>query len=663
MEVTQMQIIDKECINTLRFLATDEVEKAKSGHPGLPLGTAPLIYAVWDRCMHYNPQNPTWFNRDRFVLSPGHGSALLYAMLHLAGYKISIEDLQNFRQWGSLTPGHPEVGHTPGVDATTGPLGHGFAMGVGFAIAESMLEAKYNKPDFPIVDHYTYGIVSDGDLMEGVSSEAASLAGTLGLGKLIYLYDDNKITIEGSTEGAFRENVEERFKAYGWQVLRVNDAEDVDALISNIKMAQNDKEHPTLIIVRTHIGYGSPKQDNASCHGEPLGAEALAITKANAGWDPKEMFFVPEQVQRYFVDKLAKHQQAEDEWNNLFQEYYANFPKEAMELHNRIDNEFSINLDELLACFDNTEKTATREASGEIINKLAELLPAFAGGSADLGPSNKTVIKSASYFSDKERTGRNLHFGVREHGMGTVVNGMSLHGGFIPFGGTFAVFSDFMRPAIRMAALMKQGSIFVLTHDSIALGEDGPTHQPIEAVMGLRLIPNVSVYRPADALETAVAWRQACLNRHQPTCLLLSRQKLPVLHQYVKAIKSGADKGAYIISNAKKKAQVIIVATGSEVSLALNAQNALIQEGIDVSVVSMPSWDVFEKQSEDYKLSVLPKSIPCLAVEAGTPYGWERYADKAIGITTFGASAPGDILMEKYGFTVANVVAEVKKLL
>ncbi len=658
-----MQQIDKECINTLRFLAADEVEKAKSGHPGFPLGTAPLIYVIWDRYLRYNPENPNWFDRDRFILSPGHGSALLYAMLHLSGYKLSLSDLQNFRQWGSLTPGHPEVGHTPGVEATTGPLGHGFAMGVGFAIAESMLSAKYNKPDFPIINHYTYGIVSDGDLMEGVASEAASLAGTLGLGKLIYFYDDNKISIEGSTDSAFREDVETRFKAYGWQVLRVAESEDVDALTSSIRTAQSDKEHPTLIIVRTHIGFGSPKQDNASCHGEPLGAEALAITKANAGWEPDTMFVVPDEVKGYFADKLPQCRKNEEDWNLLFQKYYENYPKEAMELHNRLCDEFSCDIDELLACFANAEKAATREASGEIINKLAELLPAFVGGSADLGPSNKTIIKTGGYFSDKERTGKNLHFGVREHGMGAVVNGISLHGGFIPFGGTFAVFADFMRPAIRMAALMKQGSIFVLTHDSIALGEDGPTHQPIETIMALRLIPNVSVFRPADALETAVAWRHACLNRKQPTCLLLSRQKLPVLHEYLMIIKENAMKGGYVISPANKVAQAIIIATGSEVSLSLKAQKELAQENIDVAVVSMPSWDLFEKQSGEYKLSVLPKNIPCLAVEAGTPYGWERYADKAIGITTFGASAPGDILMEKFGFTVTNIVGKIKELL
>ena len=421
-----MHTIDKECINTLRFLSADQVEKAQSGHPGFPLGTAPLIYTIWDRFMRYNPANPTWFNRDRFILSPGHGSALLYSMLHLAGYKLSLDDLKNFRQWGSLTPGHPEFGHTPGVDATTGPLGHGFAMGVGFAIAEVMLGAKYNKENYKIVNHFTYGIVSDGDLMEGVASEAASLAGTLHLGKLIYLYDDNKISIEGSTDGAFTEDIEGRFKAYGWQVLRVEDSEDVDALAGAIKIAQNDKEHPTLIIVRTHIGFGSPKQDNASCHGEPLGKENLAITKANAGWDPNKMFFVPEQVHNYFADKLLLCQEQEDDWNNLFQEYYTNYPQDAMALHNQIDNEFSLNIDELLACFKDTEKTATREASGVIINKLAELLPALIGGSADLGPSNKTVIKNTTYFSDKDRLGRNLHFGVREHAMGAILNGISL---------------------------------------------------------------------------------------------------------------------------------------------------------------------------------------------------------------------------------------------
>ena len=660
-----MQKIDQACVNTLRFLAADQVEKAKSGHPGFPLGTAPLMYTIWDRFMNYNPANPNWFNRDRFILSPGHGSALLYAMLHLAGYDLSLDELKNFRQWGSKTPGHPEYGMTPGVDVSTGPLGHGFAKGVGFAIAEAMLGAQYNKPDFPIVNHYTYGLTSDGDLMEGVASEAASLAGTLGLGKLIYLYDDNKITIEGTTDIAFTEDVEARFKAYGWQVLRVADSEDVDAMEAAIKEAQADTMHPSLIIVRTHIGFGSPKQDSPSCHGEPLGGEALAATKEKAGWT-NEMFYVPSEVKEHFDAKQAGCAAGEASWNALMDDYKMVYPELAAELASRIAGEVNVDLEALEALFKDTAKNATREASGDVIQALAAQLPALVGGSADLGPSNKTIMKKEGFFSKLDRKGRNIHFGVREHAMGTVLNGISLHGGFIPFGGTFLVFADFMRPTIRMAALMGIQAIFVLTHDSIALGEDGPTHQPIETTMGLRLIPNVSVYRPADALETAVAWQQAVLNKDKPTCLLLSRQKLPVLHDYAAVVHENAHKGAYVLSPAKAEAKAVLIATGSEVQLALAAQTKLAEEGVDVSVVSMPSWDAFDAQSEEYKASVMPAGVTKFAVEAGVPYGWSRYTGSeknVLGITTFGASAPGDVMMEKYGFTVENLVAKVKEVL
>ncbi len=646
-------------------MAADQVEKAKSGHPGFPLGTAPLMYTIWDRFMNYNPANPNWFNRDRFILSPGHGSALLYAMLHLAGYDLSLDELKNFRQWGSKTPGHPEYGMTPGVDVSTGPLGHGFAMGVGFAIAEAMLGAQYNKPDFPIVNHYTYGLTSDGDLMEGVASEAASLAGTLGLGKLIYLYDDNKITIEGTTDIAFTEDVEARFKAYGWQVLRVADSEDVDAMETAIKEAQADTMHPSLIIVRTHIGFGSPKQDSPSCHGEPLGGEALAATKEKAGWT-NEMFYVPSEVKEHFDAKQAGCAAGEASWNALMDDYKMVYPELAAELASRIAGEVNVDLEALEALFKDTAKNATREASGDVIQALAAQLPALVGGSADLGPSNKTIMKKEGFFSKLDRKGRNIHFGVREHAMGTVLNGISLHGGFIPFGGTFLVFADFMRPTIRMAALMGIQAIFVLTHDSIALGEDGPTHQPIETTMGLRLIPNVSVYRPADALETAVAWQQAVLNKNKPTCLLLSRQKLPVLHDYAAVVHENAHKGAYVLGPAKAEAKAVLIATGSEVQLALAAQAKLAEEGVDVSVVSMPSWDAFDAQSEEYKASVLPAGVTKFAVEAGVPYGWSRYTGSeknVLGITTFGASAPGDVMMEKYGFTVENLVAKVKEAL
>ncbi len=661
-----MQTIDQVAVNTLRFLSVDEVEKAKSGHPGFPLGTAPLMYTVWDRFMNYNPKDPNWFNRDRFILSPGHGSALYYAMLHLAGYDVSIEDLKNFRQWGSITPGHPEYGVTPGVDASTGPLGHGFAMGVGFAIAETMLAAKYNKPGFEVVNHYTYGLTSDGDQMEGVASEAASLAGTLGLGKLIYLYDDNHITIEGSTDIAFREDVGKRFEAYGWQVLRVADSEDIDALEKAVKEAQADTEHPSLIIVRTHIGYGSPKQDNASCHGEPLGAEGVAKTKEAANWPVGQSFYVPVTVRKHFDDKLAACAEKQAAWEELLADYKVVYPELGKELEERIKGDVLVNRADLEAVFNDIEATSTREASGEVLQKLSMQLPQLVGGSADLGPSNKTVMKTCGYYSQDDRTGRNLHFGVREHAMGKALNGIALHGGFIPFGGTFLVFADFMRPAVRMAALMGLRSIFVFTHDSIAVGEDGPTHQPVEHAMSLRVIPNLCVIRPADALETAMAWQTACLNEHKPTALLLSRQKLPVLHKYAEVIHENAGKGAYVLDAGKGTAKAVIIATGSEVHVALEAQAKLAEEGICVSVVSMPSWDVFEQQSEEYKQSVLPAGLPKVAVEAGVTLGWSRYTgseDNVIGINKFGASAPGGTVLKEYGFTAENVANKVKSLL
>lgn len=661
-----MQTIDQVAVNTLRFLSIDEVEKAKSGHPGFPLGTAPLMYTVWDRFMNYNPKDPNWFNRDRFILSPGHGSALYYAMLHLAGYDVSIEQLKNFRQWGSITPGHPEYGVTPGVDASTGPLGHGFAMGVGFAIAETMLAAKYNKPGFEVVNHYTYGLTSDGDQMEGVASEAASLAGTLGLGKLIYLYDDNHITIEGDTEIAFSEDVGKRFEAYGWQVLRVADSEDIDALENAIKEAKADTEHPSLIIVRTHIGYGSPKQDNASCHGEPLGAEGVAKTKEAADWPVGQSFYVPVTVRKHFDDKLAACAEKQAAWEALLADYKVVYPELGKELEERIKGDVLVSRSDLEAVFNDIEGISTREAGGEVLQKLSMQLPQLVGGSADLGPSNKTVMKTCGYYSKDDRTGRNIHFGVREHAMGKALNGIALHGGFIPFGGTFLVFADFMRPAVRMAALMGLRSIFVFTHDSIAVGEDGPTHQPVEHAMSLRVIPNLCVIRPADALETAMAWQTACLNQHKPTALLLSRQKLPVLHKYAAVIHDNAGKGAYVLDAGQGEAKAVIIATGSEVHLALEAQAKLAEEGICVSVVSMPSWDMFEMQSEEYKKSVLPEGLPKVAVEAGVTLGWSRYTgseDNVIGINKFGASAPGGTVMKEYGFTAENVAAKVKSLL
>jgi len=658
-----MGTIQCTCVQTLRFLAADEVEKAKSGHPGFPLGTAPLMYTFWDKFIRYNPANPKWFNRDRFVLSPGHGSALLYAMLHLAGYDVSLDDLKNFRQWGSKTPGHPEYGVTPGVDVSTGPLGHGFAMGVGLALAESMLAVKYNKPDFPIIDHYTYGIVSDGDLMEGVASEAASLAGTLGLGKLIYMYDDNKITIEGSTGIAFTEDVETRFKAYGWQVLRVAGSEDFEALEEAVKEARADTGHPSIIIVRTHIGFGSPKQDSAACHGEPLGTEALKATKELAGWDPEQSFVVPEEVKEHFAAKLPVCAEAEAAWNDMLKRYGEAYPEQVTQLLGSLSGNRTADLAALEELFEGKESVATRAASGDILQKLAEMVPELAGGSADLGPSNKTVMKACGYYSRTEPAGRNIHFGVREHAMGCVVNGMAIHGGLIPFGATFLVFADFLRPTIRMAALMGIQSLFVFTHDSVAVGEDGPTHQPVEQVMSLRMIPNSVVFRPADALETASAWKYAVEHKTGPVSLCLSRQNLPVLHKYAEAVRNGALKGGYVLSPAKDLAKAVIIATGSEVKIALEAQKLLAEEGIDVSVVSMPSMEVFEEQGVAYKESVLPKYVPVFAVEAGVTLGWTKYtgrADRVLGIDKFGASAPGGIVMERYGMTAANVAAMVK---
>jgi transketolase len=661
-----MKKIDSESINTLRFLSIDEIQEANSGHPGLPLGTAPLMYTIWDRFMHYNSKNANWFNRDRFILSPGHGSSLLYAMLHLTGYGLTLHDLKNFRQWNSLTPGHPEYGVTAGVDASTGPLGHGFAMAVGMALAEDMLAAKYNKKGFKVVDHYTYGITSDGDQMEGISSEAASLAGTLGLGKLIFLYDDNKISIEGDTQIAFRENVGDRYKAYGWQVLKVDNSEDVDALEAAVKEAKKDTKHPSLIIVRTHIGFGSPKQDSASSHGSPLGADNVALTKEKAGWDPKKKFYVPATVKKHFAAKAAAGKKVEAAWDKLMKKYAKAYPELAAELQDRIENKFTVNIKELDKLFAGKESVSTREASGNILQSLATMVPGLTGGSADLGPSNKTVMKAYPFYEQESREGRNIHFGVREHAMGAMVNGMCLHGGIVPFGATFLVFADFLRPDVRMAALMGIGSIYVFSHDSVFVGEDGPTHQPVEQAMSLRLIPGVSLFRPCDALETAVAWDCAVSNRKQPTCILLTRQGLPVLHDYAKLINANAAKGGYVLSPAAagKKQKAVILATGSEVHLALAAQKALAGKKVYVSVVSMPSWDRFDAQSANYKKKVMPKGIPCVAVEAGVPLGWSKYTgsdDRVLGINTFGKSGKGKEVYEKFGFTVENLVKLVQK--
>ncbi len=659
--------IDNLCVNTIRVLSADMVEKAKSGHPGMPLGAAPMAYTLWDRFLRHNPKNPKWFNRDRFILSAGHGSALLYSLLYLTGYDLTLEDLMEFRQWGSKTPGHPEYGRTPGVEATTGPLGQGFGMGIGMAVAECHLASKYNKEGFNIIDHYTYAIVSDGDLMEGISSESASLAGRLKLGKLIYLYDDNHITIEGDTKLAFSEQVELKYEAFGWQVIRVHDGNNIEAIEAAIKVAQFEKEKPSLIMIRTHIGYGTPKQDSASAHGEPLGKEALKALKRFVGFPEDKMFYIPEEALLHCRKAVEKGKKLEEEWNELFEEYKKQYPDLAEELERSIQGKLVDGWDKDLPVFSPEDGAiATRSASGKVMNAIAPHIPNFIGGSADLAPSNKTYLNGfGDFYCDENPTGRNIHFGIREHAMGAAVNGMTLHGGVIPYGATFLVFSDYMREPLRMAALMDIHSTFIFTHDSIGVGEDGPTHQPVEHVMGLRIIPNLVVIRPADANETVEAWKVA-LEEKNTVALIFTRQNVPVLDPEKYPIKDGVKKGAYILDESKGNPDIIIIATGSEVHLALDGKKELEKEGINVRVVSMPSWELFEKQDEDYKKSVLIPDVPKLSIEAGVTTGWEKYIGDngiSIGIDRFGESAPGSVVMEKFGFNVENVVKKAKLLL
>ncbi len=663
-----MKNLDDLCVNTLRFLAVDAVEKAKSGHPGLPLGAAPMAYVLWDRFLNHNPKNPNWINRDRFILSAGHGSALLYALLHLYGYDLSLEELKRFRQWGSKTPGHPEYGLTPGVEVTTGPLGQGFAMGVGMAMAESFLSNCFNLPDFPIIDHHTYAIVSDGDLMEGVSSEAASLAATLHLGKLIYLYDDNHISIEGETDIAFTENVQHRFEAYGWNVLKVSDGNDIDKIIESIHNAQTKKDMPTLIIVRTHIGYGSPKQDTAEVHGEPLGQESLLETKKRLGWITESSFYIPEEASNHFRKAIQKGEKLEEDWTKLLAKYRLEEPDLASQFDQMLKGELPTDWKSYLPLFkDEDGPIATRSASGKVMNVLSEKLHTsgksphhfFIGGSADLAPSTKTILLGYGDFGYRKYCAHNLHFGVREHAMGAIANGLALHSNFIPYTATFLIFSDYMRPAIRLAALMKTHVIFIFTHDSIGLGEDGPTHQPIEQLMGLRAVPGLIVLRPADANETSVAWSIA-IERKGPSILVLTRQKLPILDLKKYPIKEGVPKGAYILEEVESGTpDIILLATGSEVHLAISSRKGLLKKGINASVVSMPSMELFEEQSEEYKNQVLPPKIPKLAIEAGVKLGWSKYVcpnGDIIGLSRFGASAPGGIVYDKLGFNVNNVL-------
>lgn len=660
-----MNIIDKKAIATVRGLSIDAIEKAKSGHPGLPLGTAPLAYTLWDKVIRHNPKNPKWIGRDRFVLSPGHGSALLYSLLHLTGYDLSLEELKNFRQIGSKTPGHPEYGHTVGVEATTGPLGHGFAMGVGMAMAESNLAARFNKPDFNIVDNYIYGIVSDGDLMEGISYEAASLAGTMQLGKLIYVYDDNNITIEGSTDLTFTENTKERFEACGWQVLEISDSESTDSILSMIELAKQETSKPSLIIAKTHIGFGSPRQDSASAHGEPLGTENVLQTKHKLGLESDEAFYIAQDVSEYFDKQLSVHAKQEQDWQKLFDQYTEKYPEEAKQFLLEMAGKFALpNKDELLEIFADKKDAATRDASGDVLQKLSQNIPSLWGGSADLGPSNKTVIKNGGSYCFSNRTGKNIHFGIREHSLAAICNGMALYGGVLPYGATFLVFADFMRPAIRMAALMGLHNVFVFTHDSVFVGEDGPTHQPIEHAMSLRIIPRLSVLRPADALETALAWNEVLINK-EPSALLLTRQKLPVLSEYKDAITAGFAKGAYKL-NKVEDAEVVILATGSEVSLVLEANKILLEKGIKAQIVSMPCCEYFEKQSFEYKEEILPSRLPIFAVEAGVGTGWAKYTgsmDNILSIDDFGLSGPGAEVYKKFGFTPQAVVELVTRVL
>ncbi|MBW1887884.1 MAG: transketolase, partial [Deltaproteobacteria bacterium] len=650
--------------------SVDCVERAKSGHPGMPMGAATMAYVLWTRFLRHNPLNPKWPDRGRFVLSAGHGSMLLYSLLHLTGYDLSLEELKNFRQWESKTPGHPELGHSPGVETTTGPLGQGFANGVGMAIAEQFLASYFNRPGHEIVNHYTYGIVSDGDLMEGVSHEAASLAGHLKLGKLIYLYDDNHITIDGSTDLAFTEDRVGRFRSYGWHVQQVDDGNNIEAIENAIKEAQQEKDRPSFIAIRTHIGFGSPnKQDTSSVHGEPLGTDEIRLTKENLGWPLEPDCFIPDEALKHFRQAVDMGEQGEKEWRDQVQPYEKAHPEMAKEWDQWMKSELPDGWDSDMAKFSGDSKgMATRVASGMVLNSIASNLPNLMGGSADLAPSNKTLIKGEDAFQDGHYHGRNFYFGVREHGMGSILNGMALHGGVIPYGGTFLIFSDYMRPAIRLAAMMGLQVIYVFTHDSIGLGEDGPTHQPIEQLAALRAIPNLTVIRPCDANETAEAWRFAIEDRKGPVALALTRQGVPTLDRDKFASAQGLHRGAYILSETHNGTpDLILIASGSEIQIAIDASQELKEKGVAVRVVSMPSWQIFDGQPEEYRNQVLPPDIKArVAIEAGSTQGWHRYVGEksyVVGIDHFGASAPSKILYEKFGITVDRVVEEALRLL
>jgi transketolase len=671
--------LDLLCINTIRALSLDAVQKAESGHPGLPLGCAPLAYVLWTRFLRHNPQNPRWANRDRFLLSAGHGSMLLYSLLHLTGYDLPLEELMRFRQYGSKTAGHPENVLTPGCEITTGPLGQGFANGVGMAMGAAHLASKFNRPEYPLIDHYVYAIVSDGDLMEGVASEAASLAGHLGLGKLIYFYDDNHVTIEGFTNLAFTENVPARFEAYGWHTSTVEDGNDLEAIERAIRDAQSVADRPSLISVKTTIGYGMPTAGTRKAHSDAPGADAVRETKRHLGWPEDKDFYVPEEAAAHFRQARERGAEWEEEWNALVGKYEQEHEELGRAWRTTMSGELPEGWEERLPSFEGAKPIATRAASGEVINALAPHMPMLVGGSADLGPSNNTDIKDGGSFQPGAYDGRILHFGVREHAMGATMTGISLNGGLIPFGGTFMCFSDYMKPAIRLAALSEVQVIYVFTHDSIGLGEDGPTHQPVEQLAGLRAIPHLYVIRPADSHETREAWRIAISRRHAPTALVLTRQKVPLIDRTHFASAEGARRGAYILAHAEAAYPVegdekqnqtpalIIIATGSEVSLALEAREALQKDGMPTRVVSMPCWELFEEQAEDYREEVLPKAVTArLSIEAGARLGWDRYVGPqgdCVCLDRFGASAPGDVAMRELGFNVENVLKRARAVL
>ncbi|MFC1826555.1 transketolase [Thermodesulfobacteriota bacterium] len=665
---SQNSSLDELCINTIRFLSVDAVQQANSGHPGMPMGSAPMAYVLWTKFLRHSPRNPDWPDRDRFVLSAGHGSMLIYSLLHLSGYDLSLDELKKFRQWGSKTPGHPEYGDTPGVETTTGPLGQGLATGVGMAIAERHLAAKFNRPNQDIVNHYTYGIVSDGDLMEGISHEAASLAGHLKLGKLIYLYDDNHISIEGKTDIAFTENRLQRFEAYGWHVQQVGDGNDLNAIEEALTAAQGETEWPSLVAVRTSIGYGSPnRQDTAKAHGEPLGDEERRLTKENLGWPQEPTFYIPEDALIQFRKSVDRGLELEQSWTESFRNYFNDYPDQAAMFEKQIKGELPQGWDKDIPVFPADPKgKATRVVSGQVLNAIAKNVPAMMGGSADLAPSNKTLIDGETSFQPDSYDQRNIHFGVREFGMTAVLNGMALHGGLIPYGGTFLIFSDYMRPAIRLASLMKQHVIYVLTHDSIGLGEDGPTHQPIEHLASLRAMPNLTVIRPADANETAEAWKFAVKSHKGPTLLALTRQSLPTLDRSVFGPSELLNRGAYVLKDVDGTPDALIISSGSEIKLAIEAAETLANDGIAARVISMPSWELFDEQPQDYKDKVLPENVSArVAIEAGATQGWHKYVGmhgKVIGLDHFGASAPINDLFTNFGITTESVVLAVRGL-